>query len=56
MREHGSVAHREFATKLPRLEPSATAIARGDPRAPLTDVQRRDLLVGGLIHEYQLAA
>jgi putative transposase len=36
-------------------EPSAAAIARGDPAAPLTGVHRRDLL-GGLIHEYQLAA
>jgi hypothetical protein len=35
-------------------EPSAAAIARGDPRAPLTGVHRRDLL-GGLIHEYELA-
>jgi transposase InsO family protein len=35
-------------------EPSAPAIARGDPQAPLTGVHRRDLL-GGLIHEYELA-
>jgi len=35
-------------------EPSAAAIPRGDPRTPLTGVHRRDLL-GGLIHEYELA-
>jgi putative transposase len=42
------------ALNLQPPEPSATAIARGDPRAPLTDVHRRDLL-SGLIHEYELA-
>ena len=37
-------------------EPTATvAAARGDPPASLTTLRRRDLL-GGLIHEYQLAA
>jgi putative transposase len=36
-------------------EPSAAARVRGDPPATLTGVHRRDLL-GGLIHEYQLAA
>jgi putative transposase len=35
--------------------PTAVAAARGDPVAALAGVQRRDLL-GGLIHEYQLAA
>jgi transposase InsO family protein len=34
---------------------AAFAAARGDPGAPLTGLHRRDLL-GGLIHEYQLAA
>jgi transposase InsO family protein len=34
---------------------TAVPAARGDPRAPLAGVHRRDL-VGGLIHEYQLAA
>jgi putative transposase len=34
---------------------AAVAAARGDPVAALAGVQRRDLL-GGLIHEYQLAA
>jgi transposase InsO family protein len=34
--------------------PTAVAPARGDPRAALTGVHRRDLL-GGLIHEYELA-
>jgi len=34
---------------------AAVAAARGDPRAPLAGVHRRDLL-GGLIHEYELAA
>ena len=34
---------------------AAVATARGDPRAALTGVHRRDLL-GGLLHEYQLAA
>ncbi len=41
------------------LEPpeptAAVAAARGDLPAPLTTVRRRDLL-GGLIHEYDLAA
>ena len=36
-------------------EPTAAATARGDPPTPPTGVQRRDLL-GGLIHEYQIAA
>jgi transposase InsO family protein len=35
-------------------DPTAVAAARGDPAAPLTGVYRRDLL-GGLIHEYELA-
>jgi putative transposase len=35
--------------------PTAAAAARGDPPAPLTSVHRRDLL-GGLLHEYELAA
>jgi putative transposase len=36
-------------------DPTAAAAARGDPPAALAGVHRRDLL-GGLIHEYQLAA
>jgi transposase InsO family protein len=36
-------------------DPTAIAPARGDPPPRLTGVHRRDLL-GGLIHEYQLAA
>jgi transposase InsO family protein len=45
--------HRALDLKLP--EPmAAVAPARGDPSAPLTGVYRRDLL-GGLIHEYELA-
>jgi putative transposase len=39
----------------PPEPPAAVAAARGDPSAPLTTLRRRDLL-GGLIHEYQLAA
>jgi putative transposase len=35
-------------------DPTAVASARGDPSAPLTGVHRLDLL-GGLIHEYELA-
>jgi len=35
--------------------PTAVVAVRGDPVAALAGVQRRDLL-GGLIHEYQLAA
>jgi putative transposase len=35
-------------------QPTAAAAARGEPSAPLTTVHRRDLL-GGLIHEYELA-
>ena len=35
-------------------DPPAAVAARGDPPAPLTGVHRRDLL-GGLIHEYELA-
>jgi transposase InsO family protein len=35
-------------------QPTAAAAARGEPPAPLTTVHRRDLL-GGLIHEYELA-
>ena len=35
--------------------PAADVAARGDPVAALAGVQRRDLL-GGRIHEYQLAA
>jgi transposase InsO family protein len=35
-------------------DPPAAVAARGDPPTPLTSVHRRDLL-GGLIHEYELA-
>jgi putative transposase len=35
-------------------DPTAVAPARGDPPAPVTGVHRLDLL-GGLIHEYELA-
>jgi putative transposase len=45
--------HRALDLQSP--EPTAAvAAARGDPSARLTDVYRRDLL-GGLIHEYELA-
>jgi hypothetical protein len=43
---------RHTATQLPKAK--AVAAARSDPRAPLASVHRRDLL-GGLIHEYELA-
>jgi hypothetical protein len=36
-------------------DPTAVAAARGEPAAPLTGAYRRDLL-GGLIHEYELAS
>jgi len=46
--------HRALDLQSP--DPIATlAAARGDPPVPLTAVHRHDLL-GGLIHEYQLAA
>jgi transposase InsO family protein len=45
--------HRALALQPPEPTAAATA-ARGDPAAPLTGVHRRDLL-GGLIHEYELA-
>jgi transposase InsO family protein len=35
-------------------DPPTAGAARGDPPAPLTGLHRRDLL-GGLIHEYELA-
>ena len=44
--------HRALALQPPI--PTAVAPARGDPPAALTGVHRRDLL-GGLIHEYELA-
>jgi putative transposase len=43
------------ALDLDAPEPLTTAAARGDPSASATAVQRHDLL-GGLIHEYELAA
>src|SRR5262249_9787393 len=55
------VHHYNFARphRAPNLEPPeltpAVAAPRCDPHAALTMVRRRDLL-GGLIHEYQLAA
>jgi putative transposase len=50
--KHGR-PHRALDLQPP--EPTAAATARGDPPTPPTGVQRRDLL-GGLIHEYQIAA
>jgi putative transposase len=46
--------HRALALEPPE-PPAAVAAARADPPAPLTTLRRRDLL-GGLIHEYQVAA
>jgi putative transposase len=46
--------HRALDLQPPEPTP-AVAAARGDPPPPLTTLRRRDLL-GGLIHEYQLAA
>jgi transposase InsO family protein len=46
--------HRALDLEPPEPTP-AVAAPRGDPHAALTMVRRRDLL-GGLIHEYQLAA
>ena len=46
--------HRALDLEPPEPTP-AVAPPHGDPRAALTIVRRRDLL-GGLIHEYQLAA
>jgi transposase InsO family protein len=44
--------HRALDLKAP--DSTAAVAARGDPSARLTSVHRRDLL-GGLIHEYELA-
>jgi putative transposase len=44
--------HRALDLQAP--DPTAAAVARGDPVAALASVQRRDIL-GGLIHEYELA-
>jgi putative transposase len=51
---NGRRPHRALDLEPPDPTP-AVALARGDPPAPLTTLHRRDLL-GGLIHEYQLAA
>jgi putative transposase len=51
---NGCRPHRALDLEPPDPTP-AVAAARGDPPAPLTTLRRRDLL-GGLIHEYQLAA
>ena len=45
--------HRALDLQPPDL--TAVAPARGDPRSDRTAVHRRDLL-GGIIHEYRLAA
>ena len=45
--------HRALDLQAP--DPPAAVAARGDPPVPLTNLHRRELL-GGLIHEYQLAA
>jgi putative transposase len=49
---NGRRPHRALDLQAP--DPICMPIARGDPAAPATAVQRRDLL-GGLIHEYELA-
>jgi transposase InsO family protein len=51
---NGRRPHRALDLEPPDATP-AVAAARGDPPPPLTTLRRRDLL-GGLIHEYQLAA
>jgi transposase InsO family protein len=51
---NGRRPHRALDLEPPDPTP-ADAAARGDPPTPLTTLRRRDLL-GGLIHEYQLAA
>jgi putative transposase len=54
VRHYNSVRpHRALDLKPPHQTP-AIAAARGDPPARVTSVRRRDLL-GGLIHEYELA-
>jgi hypothetical protein len=45
--------HRALDLEAP--DTTGAAVARDDPAARLTTVHRRDLL-GGLIHEYELAA
>ncbi len=51
---NGRRPHRALGLEPPDPTPAVLA-ARGDPPAPLTTLRRRDLL-GGPIHEYQLAA
>jgi putative transposase len=51
---NGRRPHRALDLEPPDPTP-AVAAARGDPPAAFTTLRRRDLL-GGLIHEYQLAA
>jgi putative transposase len=51
---HYNCARPHRALDLQPPDPTAVASARGDPSAPLTGVHRLDLL-GGLIHEYELA-
>jgi putative transposase len=50
---NGRRPHRALDLQPP--DPIAASAARGKPAAPTAAVQRRDLL-GGLIHEYELAA
>jgi transposase InsO family protein len=52
VRHYSGRPHRALDLQPP--DPTAVAPARGDPPAPLTGVHRLDLL-GGLIHEYELA-
>ena len=51
IRVSGTYTHRALNLQ----PPDAVAAARDGPPAPLTGVHRHDLL-GGLIHDYQLAA
>jgi len=51
---HYNTGRPHRALDLEPPEPTAAAAARGEPPPPLTTVHRRDLL-GGLIHEYELA-
>jgi putative transposase len=50
---NGQRPHRALDLEAP--DPIGVLVARGEPAASATAVQRRDLL-GGLIHEYDLAA
>jgi hypothetical protein len=45
--------HRALDLRVP--DPTGAPVARGDPAVSAAAMQRRDLL-GGLIHEYELAA